>query len=119
MTGSNGVSLPEGLLARLGPAAHWLHAIGIQPDATSGAQIMQGGLRVAVLLAIALGLPNTLRILAAYEPALGVRPAKQEPWLVRFAAWTPSGSWAVGLAAVSAAGILSLGQLSEFLYWQF
>jgi hypothetical protein len=34
-------------------------------------------------------------------------------------AWTPSPAWAVGLACVAAAGILSLGELSEFLYWQF
>jgi hypothetical protein len=27
--------------------------------------------------------------------------------------------WAIGIAAVAAAGILSLGELSEFLYWQF
>jgi D-alanyl-lipoteichoic acid acyltransferase DltB (MBOAT superfamily) len=119
LVGAHGVTLPEGLLARLGVAAHWLHAIGVQPDASSGSQMLEGLLRVGVLLAIALGLPNTLQILARYEPALGVRPAKQEPWLVRAAQWSPSGSWAVGLAAVSAAGILSLGQLSEFLYWQF
>ena len=70
-------------------------------------------------MAIALGLPNTLQILARYEPAIGVRPARQEPWMVRVAQWRPSGYWAYGLAAISAAGILSLGQLSEFLYWQF
>jgi hypothetical protein len=38
---------------------------------------------------------------------------------VRAAQWNPTGYWAYGLAAISAAGILSLGQLSEFLYWQF
>jgi hypothetical protein len=76
-------------------------------------------LRVAVLLTIALGLPNTLQILAHYEPAIGVRPVKRELWLVRVVQWRSSGYWAYGLAAISAAGILSLGQLSEFLYWQF
>ncbi len=119
MAGANGVSLPEGLLARLGPMAHVLHAIGIRPDASSGSQVMEGVLRVGVLLLIALTLPNTLQILAPYEPAIGFKPARQEPWLVRATRWSPSHSWAIGLAAVSAAGILSLGQLSEFLYWQF
>jgi alginate O-acetyltransferase complex protein AlgI len=119
MVGANGVTLPAGLLARLGPMTHWLHEIGVQPDASSGARVVEGVLRVGVLLFIALGLPNTLQILAPYEPALGIRPAKQEPWLVRAVRWSPSHSWAVGIAAISAAGILSLGQLSEFLYWQF
>jgi hypothetical protein len=119
MVGANGVTLPAGLLARLGPMTHWLHEIGVQPDASSGARVVEGTLRVAVLSFIALGLPNTLQILAPYEPALGIRPAKQEPWLVRAVRWSPSHSWAVGIAAISAAGILSLGQLSEFLYWQF
>ena len=119
LAGAHGVTLPEGLIARLGPVARMLHAIGVQPDTSSGARIVEGVLRVGLLLAIALGLPNTLQILARYEPAIGVRPAKVEPLLVRAARWTPSSAWAVGLAAVSAAGILSLGQLSEFLYWQF
>jgi alginate O-acetyltransferase complex protein AlgI len=119
MIGGHGVTLPEGLLARLGSAAHWLRAMGVQPDPTSGSLIVQATLRIAVLLVIALCLPNTLELLARYEPALGVRPAKQEPWLVRHARWTESPVWAVGVAGVAAAGILSLGQLSEFLYWQF
>jgi alginate O-acetyltransferase complex protein AlgI len=119
LTGAHGVTLPEGLLARLGPAAHFLGAIGVQPDSSSGARIMEGTLRVMVLLLIALGLPNTLQILAEYEPALGVRPATRESSLVRSLRWSPSRSWAVGLAAISAAGVLSLGQLSEFIYWQF
>jgi D-alanyl-lipoteichoic acid acyltransferase DltB (MBOAT superfamily) len=119
MVGANGVSLPAGLLARLGPLTHWLQAIGVRPDGSSGSLVVEGVSRVGVLLFIALGLPNTLQILAPHEPALGIRPAKQEPWLVRTARWSPSGYWAVGVAAISVAGILSLGQLSEFLYWQF
>jgi len=38
---------------------------------------------------------------------------------VRRAGWTASAPWAVGMAGVAAFGLLSLGQLSEFLYWQF
>lgn len=119
MVGANGVSLPAGLLARLGPLTHWLQAIGVRPDGSSGSLVVEGVSRVGVQLFIALDLPNTLQILAPHEPALGIRPAKQEPWLVRTTRWSPSGYWAVGVAAISVAGILSLGQLSEFLYWQF
>jgi hypothetical protein len=33
--------------------------------------------------------------------------------------WRPTQTWAVGLACVALAGILSLGELHEFLYWRF
>jgi D-alanyl-lipoteichoic acid acyltransferase DltB (MBOAT superfamily) len=119
MLGGHGVTLPEGLLARLGSAGAVLSSLGVQPDATSGALLTEATIRIVLLLGIVLCLPNTLEMLAPYEPAIGVRPAKQESWLVRHLRWTQSGSWAIGMATVAAAGILSLGQLSEFLYWQF
>ena len=64
-------------------------------------------------------MPNTLEILAPYEPALGVKPAKAPSRLLRLMTWRPGPIWAFGLACVTLAGILSLGELSEFLYWQF
>jgi hypothetical protein len=72
-----------------------------------------------VLLAIALLMPNTLQILAAFEPALGVKPGKTSSRLQRALTWRPNRAWAVGLACAALAGVLSLGELSEFLYWQF
>jgi alginate O-acetyltransferase complex protein AlgI len=119
MVGAHGASLPQGVLARMGAVGNWLRAMGVQSDASSGAVLIEGSLRVAVLLAIALSLPNTLELLAPHEPALGFRPAKRENWLLRHVRWTESTPWAIGIATVAAAGILSLGQLSEFLYWQF
>jgi alginate O-acetyltransferase complex protein AlgI len=119
MIGLHGITLPEGLLARLGPLTGLAHAIGVRPDASSGAILTEATLRITILMAIVLCLPNTLQILAPYEPAIGFKPAKQELWLVRRLRWTGSAPWAVGIATVAAAGILSLGQLSEFLYWQF
>jgi alginate O-acetyltransferase complex protein AlgI len=64
--------------------------------------------------------PNSLQMLSRYEPALGVRPRPDQPSnLFARIAWRPSLGWAVGMSVVSALGILSLGQLSTFLYWQF
>jgi D-alanyl-lipoteichoic acid acyltransferase DltB (MBOAT superfamily) len=119
MLGAHGMSLPEGILARMGFAGGALRSLGVRPDANSGALLTEALLRVTVLLAIVLSVPNTLEMLARHEPAIGVKPAKQESWLVRRLRWTDSRYWAVGMATVAAAGILSLGQLSEFLYWQF
>ena len=64
-------------------------------------------------------MPNSLEILSPYEPALGIKPPKQPNWVLRQLFWKESTPWAIGMATVAAAGILSLGQLSEFLYWQF
>jgi D-alanyl-lipoteichoic acid acyltransferase DltB (MBOAT superfamily) len=119
MLGFHGVSLPEGVLARLGSIGSSLRAAGVQSDAGSGVLLIDATLRVTALMAGVLCLPNTLELLARYEPALGFKPAKQENWLLRHLRWTESGPWAVGVATIAAAGILSLGQLSEFLYWQF
>ncbi len=119
MLGLHGATLPSGVLARLGPATGWLQSMGVRPDTSSGALLMEGTVRIVVLMAVVLCLPNTLEMLARFEPALGFKPAKQERWLVRHARWAASAPWAVGMAAVAAFGLLSLGQLSEFLYWQF
>ena len=119
MLGGHGVTLPDGVLARLGPIADWLHAFGVHAGGTGGATMLDAILRIALLLVIVLCLPNSLEILARYEPALGVKPATKQSWLLRQSQWSGSASWALGMATVAATGILSLGQLSEFLYWQF
>jgi len=119
MLGSHGVTLPAAVFSRLGPVANWLAAIGVQPAWSSGSALLNATLRIAVLLAITLAMPNTLQILARYEPAIGVKPPKVEPAWARLLGWRPSAPWAVGLAVIAACGILSLGELSEFLYWQF
>ena len=119
MLGAHGIPLPEGLLARLGPLAAHLSVIGVHPAFTSGSVFLETSVRIIVLLAIALGLPNSLELLARYEPALGVKPAKDPARLVRWFEWRPSPAWGIGIAAMTLCGILSLGELSEFLYWQF
>jgi len=119
MTGVYGMTLPAAVFSRLGAAAGWLTAIGVRPAWTSGALLASATIRIGLLLAIALLMPNTLQILAAFEPAIGVKPGKTSSRLERALTWAPSAGWAVGLACVALAGILSLGELSEFLYWQF
>lgn len=119
MIGLYGVTLPAAVFSRLGAMAGWLSAIGVQPVWTSGSALLTATVRITYLLAIALLMPNTLRILAAFEPALGVKPDRAPSRLARLVTWAPNSVWAVGLAFVALAGMLSLRQLSEFLYWQF
>jgi alginate O-acetyltransferase complex protein AlgI len=89
--------------------------------ATYGTDIKMAAIWIAVLLFIALVCPNTLEILAPYEPALGWKPNSTAPALggFRIPAWGPSLPWAVAISVVAAVAILSTGGPSEFLYWQF
>jgi D-alanyl-lipoteichoic acid acyltransferase DltB (MBOAT superfamily) len=119
MIGEHGVSLPAGVMARLGSIGGWLREAGVVPDASGGGAMLEGAIRIAILLAVALCSPNTLELLGGHEPALGFRAPRQESWIVRGLKWNGSAPWAVGMATIAAVGILSLGQLTEFLYWQF
>jgi D-alanyl-lipoteichoic acid acyltransferase DltB (MBOAT superfamily) len=119
MIGAYGVTLPQAVFSRLGSVADVLASLGVRPAWTSGSLLMTATIRISLLLAIALLMPNTLQMLAAFEPAIGVKPGKTSTRLERALAWRPSVPWAVGLACVALAGALSLGELSEFLYWQF
>jgi hypothetical protein len=95
----------------------WLAAHGVHPVVASGKALSQEIVFLVVLLAIALRGPNTLQLLSRYDPALGApRPDQNKRPILM---WSPSPGWAAGTAVIAAAGILSLGQLSEFLYWQF
>jgi alginate O-acetyltransferase complex protein AlgI len=104
--GLNGVALPHGAAAIA---------------ATYGTDIKMAAIWIAVLLFIALVCPNTLEILAPYEPALGWKPKSTAPALggFRIPAWGPSLPWAVAISVVAAVAIFSTGGPSEFLYWQF
>jgi D-alanyl-lipoteichoic acid acyltransferase DltB (MBOAT superfamily) len=104
--GLNGVALPHGAAAI---------------EVSYGADIKMAAMWIAILLFIALVCPNTLEILAPYEPALGVKPKSTAPALggFRIPAWDPSLPWAVAISAVAAVAIFSIGGPSEFLYWQF
>jgi alginate O-acetyltransferase complex protein AlgI len=118
MMGLNGIALPEAIYAHFGPFASWMHRIGINSYEQSGKDFIMMIIWVATLTFIALTFPNTLQILARYEPALGVKPGRAQ-LRGRIIEWNPSVAWAVVVAAISAIGVLFIGGPSEFLYWQF
>ena len=118
--GLNGVALPEDIFERLGPLASTLHSVGVTTETwIVGGNLAKGAIWTSVLLFIALACPNTLQILARYEPALGVKPQPTRLVIGRIVEWNPSLPWAVALSAVATAAIVLMGSPSEFLYWQF
>jgi alginate O-acetyltransferase complex protein AlgI len=74
---------------------------------------------ISILMFVALACPNTLQILARYEPALGVKSPPTKTVLDSFVEWKASLPWAIAVSAVAAIAIVSIGGPSEFLYWQF
>jgi alginate O-acetyltransferase complex protein AlgI len=111
------LDLVKGALGLHGAGLHGAAAVA----ATYGTDLRHAAMWLVCLLFIALLCPNTLQILAPYEPALGVKPAATAPIIgqLRIPAWGPSLPWAVAMSLVAAVAIFSIGGPSEFLYWQF
>jgi D-alanyl-lipoteichoic acid acyltransferase DltB (MBOAT superfamily) len=94
-------------------------AQGISGDVLNSRETMALARWVGALLVIALAMPNTLRIMQRFEPALGYKPRAEGTLLDLAPTWRPSPAWAMALAAIAAAAIVRLSGPSEFLYWQF
>jgi alginate O-acetyltransferase complex protein AlgI len=121
LIGHNGVALPQAIFDHLGPVAGWLHRGGVasvDSEFWSGQQFTRMVMWIFALMLIALACPNTLQILARYEPALGVKPLTSN-FAGRRIEWNPCLPWAIGMSIVTAIGIFFVGGESEFLYWQF
>lgn len=120
MIGLNGVALPQDLYDRLGPLVGWLRSMGVVAEAGSSQSFLMMTVSIAALMFIALVCPNTLQILARYEPALGVKPRPTDQSTGGMVVeWKASLPWAIGVSIIAATGIFFIGRESQFLYWQF
>jgi alginate O-acetyltransferase complex protein AlgI len=125
MLGFNGVSLPNGVMARLGVIGEWLQAIGVNVSLGGGKVLVLNYIWVGLLLMVALVLPNTQQIMSRFEPALSIYQS-DERHSIRFLqrltsrlTWWPSTGWSLMVGLISALGVLALTSVSEFLYFQF
>lgn len=105
MAGCNGTSLPEALAPRLLAVQPLLDALGIDYHGGGGTRFAQTYAWVTLAAAIVWLMPNTQQIMALRPPGR--------------IAWRPQRRWAVGVAVLSLACLLSLGRPAEFLYFQF
>ena len=120
MVGLNGISLPQQIHAQLGPLKGLLQSFVSASTVMSAQEFVLAMAWVAVLLLVALMFPNTLQLMARYEPALGVHSKPAAPlFLLRALDWTPTAPWAVAMSSLVVAAVMRLGGKSEFLYWQF
>lgn len=122
MAGEYGVSLPEPLMALLANAGMDLTRSGVSAYLGGGAMFVKTWGWVLVAGAIAFLLPNTQFIVRNFRPALDFqREAKglRRDWLAHLLQWHPTRGWAVAIALLALAGVLSLNRPSDFLYFQF
>jgi D-alanyl-lipoteichoic acid acyltransferase DltB (MBOAT superfamily) len=119
LVGLNGIGLPQGLFDRAGSLAGTLHSLGVTAEPWDIRDFAKLAIWISILTIIALACPNTLQIMARYEPALGVKPQQTGLGIGRLVEWSASVPWAIGISAVAAIATAALGGPSEFLYWQF
>lgn len=123
MLGINGVSIPEGIFVHLGSLKTIILDLGISIDTTAGSAITYGILYCLALLGISLFMPNSLDIMKKCDPALGFSESSNDMFNFRFISdnlvWLPTRKWAVFTGILLAIGVLSLQEISVFLYWQF
>jgi len=119
MIGLNGIALPNAILGGTGRLASTLRHIGVGPDSMSVHDFGMTGIWIAILAFVAFACPNTLELLARYEPALGVSEKRARPIMGAVNQWSASLPWAIGVAAIAGVAMASTGGPSEFLYWQF
>jgi D-alanyl-lipoteichoic acid acyltransferase DltB (MBOAT superfamily) len=120
MIGRHGVALPQSLYEHLGSLAGALRHLGVVAENWSAQDFLSLTVWIFCLMVIVLASPNTLQILAFYEPSLGAaRRASDREARGAMIEWRPSLVWALGISVIGVIGILSLGGRSEFLYWQF
>lgn len=120
LIGLNGVALPQALVDQPGPLHAVLHGLGVVAATSwSVGDFSRLAIWIFVLMVVALGFPNTMRILSHYEPALGVKPRPTTSGIERFLEWNPSLPWAIMVSGIAAIAVVSIRGPSEFLYWQF
>lgn len=123
MLGFNGISLDASALHALGDYGTWLATVGVNFDGMlahmEGVATFDAIIWVLVLLIIALVFPNTQQIMHKYHPAFETYKGEIAPIRWKWMAWRPTRLWAYIIMAIFIFNVLSLTQISEFLYFQF
>lgn len=120
MLGGSGFQIPAGVLARLGELGTHLSAIGFVSVHGGGAMIVSNFVWILFAAPIALALPNVAQIFYQHDPVLYENDkAFSDVRQSRLIGWDYKNRWALAVALAGIGGILTLQQVSEFLYFQF
>jgi len=119
MAGANGMVLPYAWEQKLGTAAAWLTAQGVEFRNT---KTFSGGGQInwtLILLAVVWLAPNTQQIMRRAHPALAVGAHGVDYPGAHWWLWRTNAGWAAATAAFGTLAILSISGVSEFIYFQF
>ncbi len=73
---------------------------------------------LAAVLGVAVFLPNTVELMRRFDPVVNPPAERSGPIGPRFT-WRPTPVWVIATAGATCFALLHLGQISEFLYFQF
>ncbi|ALS97674.1 MBOAT family O-acyltransferase [Lacimicrobium alkaliphilum] len=124
MAGMNGVAIPNGIAVRLG-LTDLLYSLGISTPNGGGEIFMKTWLWNVVLLFAVVLLPNVQDLFARYQGSLSslcyARSATFWPLMsvMQGNGFRVTWYWAAATGAMAALAVLTLSQVSEFLYFQF
>lgn len=120
MLGFSGFEIPAGIIARSGDLGSTMTDWGIVAVHGGGAVFVWNYLWVLAAGAAALLLPNVAQVFCRFDPVLYESPAAfREIRCVDGPRYDYHLRWAVGVAVAAVASLLTLQQVSEFLYFQF
>lgn len=118
----NAMSLPESLSGKIGVMEAWLIAHGVRFDGLLNSKIVDwdvGIIWLTVLLLVSWYAPNTHEIMCRFRPAINTYQAEITNSGWASFSWRPTPVWALAGSILALWGILSLTQMSEFLYFRF
>jgi alginate O-acetyltransferase complex protein AlgI len=120
MFGMNGAQIPAGIFARLGTFQDTIISFGIEANMGSGTVFVSNFIWILFAGLVVFLLPNVAQIFHQHEPVIyeNSEVFKKEIIKTRFL-WKYSLFWAVTSSLLFLSGILTLTQVSEFLYFQF
>ena len=119
MAGFNGLELPRLIYDLLSSLGLNLSALNISSEFPNNINSLNLAAWLILIMPIGLLLPNTLQVLSAYEPAIGVKKSDSPNFFGIRIYWSATTFWAFFVAAMTFAAIASIGGYTEFLYWQF
>ena len=125
MSGMNGISIPNGILVRLGPLQEIFESMGITSHLGGGSDFMYTWLWIIIVLPLILILPNTQDLFYRVNGSLSNKNHENVltfwPFYKKFSSfsWKENKTWAAVVSLALVFGLLTLSQVSEFLYFQF
>jgi alginate O-acetyltransferase complex protein AlgI len=125
MSGMNGVSIPNAIMTRTGSFQEIITGLGIKAHLGGGSSFVYTWVWIVMLLPTILLLPNTQDLFFKHNGSLSQQAYKIKntfwPYysMAKNIHWRENTIWAVIISVAFITGILTLSQVSEFLYFQF